>query len=127
MIRKIAKLTFALVTATALMSGAALASDHAAKGKKVFNKCKACHSLKAGKNKIGPSLNGIIGRASGTVDGYKYSKAMKAANLTWDEDTLEKYLANPKKFLKGTKMAFAGLKKEEQRENVIAYLKENAM
>lgn len=127
MIRKIIKLTLALVTATALLSGAALAGGDAAKGKKVFNKCKACHSLKAGKNKIGPSLNGIIGRASASVDGYKYSKAMKAANLTWDEETLKKYLIKPKKFVKGTKMAFAGLKKEKQRDDLIAYLKEKAM
>ena len=127
MIQRIAKLALALVTATALMSGAALADGDAAKGKKVFNKCKACHSLKAGKNKIGPSLNGIIGRASASVEGFKYSKAMKAANLTWDEETLEKYLTKPKKFLPGTKMAFAGLKKETQRDDVIAYLKENAM
>ena len=90
MIRRIARLTLALVTATALMSGAALAAGDAAKGKKVYNKCKACHSLKAGKNKIGPSLNGIIGRASASEDGFKYSKAMKGANLTWDEETLQK-------------------------------------
>ncbi len=127
MIRKIAKLAFALVTATALMSGAALAGGDAAKGKKVFNKCKACHSLKAGKNKIGPSLNGIIGRAAATVEGYKYSKAMKASGLTWDDETLQKYLTKPKKFIPGTKMAFAGLKKEKQRNDVIAYLKEKAM
>ncbi len=127
MIRRIARLTLALVTATALMSGAALAAGDAAKGKKVYNKCKACHSLKAGKNKIGPSLHGIIGQASASVDGFKYSKAMKGANLTWDEETLQKYLTKPKKFLPGTKMAFPGLKKEKQRDDVIAYLKEAAM
>ncbi len=127
MIRRIARLTLALVTATALMSGAALAAGDAAKGKKVYNKCKACHSLKAGKNKIGPSLHGIIGRASASEDGFKYSKAMKGANLTWDEETLQKYLTKPKKFLPGTKMAFPGLKKEKQRDDLLAYLKEAAM
>jgi cytochrome c len=129
MIRRIAKLALVLATATALMSGAALASSDgdAAKGKKVFNKCKACHSLKAGKNKIGPSLNGIIGRPAATAKGFKYSKAMKASGLTWDEETLKKFLTKPKKFVPGTKMAFAGLKKEKQRDNVIAYLREKAM
>jgi len=127
MIRKVAKLALALVTATALMSGAALAAGDTAKGKKVFNKCKACHSLKAGKNKIGPSLNGIVGRAAASADGFKYSKAMKASGLTWDEATLKKFLVKPKKFVPGTKMAFAGLKKEKQRDDVIAYLKEKAM
>ena len=129
MIRRIAKLALALATATALMSGAALASSDgdAAKGKKVFNKCKACHSLKAGKNKIGPSLNGIIGRAAGAVDGFKYSKAMKGSGLTWDEETLKKYLIKPKKFVPGTKMAFAGLRKEKQRDDLIAYLREAGM
>ena len=127
MIRRIAKLALALVTATALMSGAALAAGDAAKGKKVFNKCKACHSLKAGKNKIGPSLNGIIGRAAGSVDGFKYSKAMKGSGLTWDEETLKKYLTKPKKFIKKTKMSFGGLKKESQRADLIAYLKAQGM
>ena len=128
MIRRIAKLALALATATALMSGAALAAGDAAKGKRVFNKCKACHSLKAGKNKIGPSLSGIIGRAAASVDSFKkYSPAMKESGITWDEETLKMFLAKPKKFLPGTNMAFPGLKKEQQREDVIAYLKENAM
>ncbi len=127
--RRFAKLALAFVTATALMSGSAFASSDgdAAKGKKVFNKCKACHSLEAGKNKIGPSLNGVFGRAAGAVEGYKYSKAMKESGLTWDEETLEDYLEKPKKFIPGNKMAFAGLRKEKQRDDLIAYLKEAAM
>lgn len=104
------------------MSGAALADGDAAAGKKVFNKCKVCHSLEAGENKIGPSLAGVVGRAAGTVEGFKYSDAMKEAGLTWDEETLDKYLADPKGFIPGNKMAFAGLKKEADRENVIAYI-----
>ncbi len=106
--------------------GSALAAD-AAKGEKVFKKCKACHSLEAGKNKVGPSLHGVIDREAGAVEGYKYSKAMMAAGVTWDDASLDAYLTKPKDFVKGTKMAFPGLKKEADREDVIAYLKENAM
>ena len=107
----------------AAVSGSALADGDAAAGKKVFNKCKVCHSLTAGENKIGPSLAGVVGRASGTVADFAYSDAMKGSGLTWDEATLDKYLADPKGFVPGNKMAFAGLKKEAERENVIAYLK----
>ena len=118
-------LAFALAAAT-LMSTSAMAAD-AGKGKKVYNKCKACHSLKAGKNKIGPSLHGVIGRSAGAVDGYKYSKAMKGSDVTWDEANLAKYLEKPKDFMPGTKMAFPGLKKQKDRDNVIAYIKEAGM
>ncbi|MBC8451646.1 MAG: cytochrome c family protein [Rhodospirillaceae bacterium] len=109
--------------ALALASGTAGAAD-AKKGKKVFNKCKACHTMKAGKNKVGPSLHGIMGRKAASVPKFKYSKAMKTSDLTWDEDTLRKFLAKPKKFLKGTRMSFAGIKKEKQMDNLMAYLKE---
>lgn len=104
------------------VSSAALADGDAAAGKKVFNKCKVCHSLAEGENKIGPSLAGVVGRAAGTVEGFKYSDAMKESGLTWDEATLDQYLADPKGFVPGNKMAFVGLKKEDDRENVIAYI-----
>lgn len=107
----------------AAVSGSALAEGDAAAGKKVYNKCKVCHSLAEGENKIGPSLAAIVGRAAGTVADFAYSDAMKNSGLTWDEATLDQYLADPKGFLVGNKMAFAGLKKEADRENVIAYLK----
>ena len=119
-------LAFALAAATALMGAPAFAAD-AAKGKKVFNKCKACHSLAAGKNKIGPTLHGVIGRQAGTVKKFRYSKAMKASGLTWSEENISKYLEKPKKFVPGNKMAFPGLRKEADRANVIAYIKKNAM
>ena len=103
----------------------ATAADIAA-GEKVFKKCKVCHTLEeGGKKKIGPNLFGIMGRVSGTADGFKFSKAMAAAAVTWDVDTLTQYLTKPKEFIPGNKMAFPGLKKPEQIENVIAFIAEN--
>jgi len=113
----------ALASALALTSGAAMAAGDATKGKKVFKKCKACHSIKEGKKKVGPSMFGVVGRKAGTVGGYKFFSAMKGSGLTWDTATLDKFLIKPKKFLKGTKMSFGGLKKEKQRADVIAYMK----
>ncbi len=100
----------------------AIAAD-VAKGEKVFKKCKACHNVDNEKNKVGPHLVGIMGRKAGTLEGYKYSKAMKGSDLVWDETTLSDFLEKPKKFMKGTKMAFPGLKKQEDRDNVIEYMK----
>jgi cytochrome c len=103
----------------------ALAEGDAAAGEKVFKKCKACHSLEEGKKKVGPSLFGVIGKPAGGVEGFKYSKAMLASGLTWDDETLAKYLTRPKALVPKTKMSFAGLKKEADVANVIAYLKAN--
>ncbi len=102
-------LLLAFGLALALGSTSATAADLKA-GKKIFKKCKACHSLKAGKKKVGPSLNDVLGKKAAQVKGFKYSKAMKKADITWDDATLDAYLTKPKKFLKGTKMAFVGLK-----------------
>ncbi|MFD2208102.1 c-type cytochrome [Kiloniella antarctica] len=118
---KIKYLVLGLSLTLPLASGAALAGDPVA-GKKVFNKCKACHTI--GKNKIGPDLSGIIGRPSASIAGYKYSKAMQAAEVIWTEDNLTQFLAKPKKFVPKTKMSFGGLKKETQIEDLLAYLKE---
>jgi cytochrome c len=102
--------------------GPANAGD-AAKGKRVYNKCKACHSMKPGKKKIGPSLHGVMGRKAGTLKGFKFSKAMKKSGITWDDKSMGEYLKKPRAFVKGTKMAFPGLKKAKQIDDVIAYIK----
>ena len=106
------------------MSEPVWAEGDAAAGEKVYKKCKACHSMEEGKNKVGPHLHGVVGRAAGAVEGYKYSEALAASGLTWDEATLDQYLAKPKDLVPKTKMAFPGLKKEADRQNVIAYIKQ---
>jgi cytochrome c len=106
------------------LSSTAMAGDPAL-GEKVFKKCKACHVVDSDKNKTGPHLVNIMGRQAGSVEGFtKYSKAIKESGIVWDEATLDGFLKKPKAYLKGTRMAFAGLKKEEDRANVIAYLKQ---
>ncbi|HEX2528789.1 MAG TPA: cytochrome c family protein [Geminicoccus sp.] len=112
----------AAVAAMALGLSAAQAADADA-GQKVFKRsCGTCHTTEPGKNRVGPSLHGVVGRTSGTVDGFKYSEAMKNINWTWDNDHLNQYLENPKKAVPGNKMIFVGLKKEDDRANLIAYL-----
>ena len=113
---------FAAVAGSVLLATPVVAGD-AAKGEKVFHRCKACHYMDKEKNKTGPHLVNIIGRAAGAVKDYKYSKAMTGLGLVWDEATMTGFLAKPKKYLKGTKMAFVGLRKESDIADVIAYLK----
>jgi cytochrome c len=110
--------------AVALTAASGAYAADAANGKRVYNKCRACHTLDDGKNRIGPHLHAIFGRKAGTVEKYAYSSAMKASGIVWDEKTLADYLENPRKVVKGTKMAFPGLKKAEERDDLIAYLKE---
>ena len=93
-------------------------------GKKVYNKCKACHVLDKEQNRVGPHLVGIMGRTAGAVDGFKYSDAMIASGIVWDADTIGAYLADPKGYIPDNKMAFPGLKKEDDIANVIAYIEE---
>jgi cytochrome c2 len=94
-------------------------------GKVVFDQCKVCHSLDAGKNGVGPSLKGIVGTAAGDVAGYTFSPAMKKSGLTWTPDTLSAFLQSPMKKVPGTKMPFAGLPNAKDRDDVIAYLAKN--
>ncbi len=116
---------FAAIAAIGLsVALSASTSAYAAEdGEKVFKKCKACH--KFGKNGLGPDLTGIVGRKAGTME-FKYSKAMVAKSeegLVWTEENLDAFVTKPKKFIKKTKMAFAGLKKEKDRKALIEYLK----
>jgi cytochrome c len=105
-------------------TGAANAQD-AALGEKVFLKCKACHQIGEGaKNAVGPVLSGVVGRKAGTYPDYSYSDANKNSGITWDEATLKEYLKNPRVKVPGTKMIFPGLTKDDDIDNVIAYLKQ---
>ena len=104
--------------------GAASAQDAAA-GEKVFAKCKACHVIDAPTNRVGPTLHGVIGRTAGTVEGFKYSESMiqhGKDGLVWNNENLDKYLADPKGFVPKNKMAYPGLKNADDRANVIAYI-----
>jgi cytochrome c len=119
----------ALIVAGLSAPTAALADGDAVAGAKVFKKCAACHTATESKNKVGPYLMGIIDRPVASVEGYKYSPAMIAHATEvpkWDVEALKTYLHDPKGVVKGTKMAFAGLKKDDEIENVIAYLKDPA-
>ncbi|MBM3596765.1 MAG: cytochrome c family protein [Alphaproteobacteria bacterium] len=91
---------------------------------KSFKKhCSACHTVEKGKNKIGPSLAGIVGRKAGTIEGFKYSDANLKSDVVWDEAKLDIYLEDPKKFMPGNKMVFPGVKKADERKEIIAYMK----
>ena len=96
-------------------------------GEKIFKKCAACHSIvKGGKNNIGPALYNVVGRKTGAITDYKYSKALASYDKEWTFEELNGYLIKPAKWIKGTKMAFAGLRKEKDRASVIKYLNQNA-
>ena len=106
---------------------ALLAIGEISHGEKVFKKCAACHSIvKGGKNNIGPALYNVVGRQVGVVSDYKYSKALSAYGKEWTFEELNGYLLKPAKWIKGTKMAFAGLRKEKDRASVILYLNQNS-
>ena len=106
---------------------ALLALGDIAHGEKVFKKCAACHSIvKGGKNAIGPALYNVVGRKIGAIEDYKYSKALVAYDKNWTFEELNGFLVKPAKWIKGTKMAYAGLRKEKDRASVIKYLNENS-
>ena len=123
-----------LVSAAAALAwavtGSAVMAQDAENGQDLFRQCRACHQVGAGaKNLVGPHLNGIVGRKGGSVDGFSYSDANKkagAGGLVWTDENLAKYLENPREFMPGTKMAYAGMKDKGDRDDLIAYLKKAA-
>jgi cytochrome c len=114
------------IAAFLLVAGAAQADGDVAKGEQVFKKCMACHTVNDKANKVGPHLIGVVGRPVASVEGYSYSEGMKvfaATGAVWDEPALLSYFENPKALVAKTKMAFVGLKKEDERADLIAFLK----
>jgi cytochrome c len=116
----------ALVALLPLAAAPTAWAQDAAKGEKVFGRCKTCHEVAKQQNKIGPHLVGVMGRQAGAVEGFKYSDPMKNSGITWDDATLGQYLRDPKGYIPGNKMAFVGLKKDDEVADVIAYLKQAA-
>jgi cytochrome c len=115
---------WAIAVVMVAAAGSASAQDLAA-GENSFKKCLPCHSVGPGaKNKVGPVLNGLDGRHSGTVEGYNYSEANKNSGITWDEAVFKEYITNPRAKIPGTKMVFAGINSENERNNLWAYLKQ---
>jgi cytochrome c len=116
-----------LLVAAALVAvtpGAALAQDAAA-GEKIFAQCRACHQVgPTAKNAVGPVLNGLFGRKSGTIEGYAYSEPNKNSGIVWDEATFTDYIKDPRAKIPGTKMIYPGLKDEQRIKDLIAYLKQ---
>jgi cytochrome c len=113
----------ALMIPLFLMPGPGEAADIAA-GQAQFNRCKICHSLEAGKNMVGPNLHGLFGRKAGTADNFTYSAAMTDSGIVWNDDTLAKYLRDPKQVVAGGKMAFPGIKDDQQIVDLLAYLRQ---
>lgn len=113
-----------IATAAWALSAAAASAGDAAAGETLFNqKCKSCHRIGEGAtNAVGPELNGVIGRQLGTVEGYNFSEALKASGLTLDEATFKEFITNPKAKIPGTKMIFAGLSKDTDRDNLFAFI-----
>jgi cytochrome c len=112
-------LVLAVLLAIAARPGEAADADA---GKTAFKKCALCHTTEAGKNKIGPSLFGVVGRKAASLDNFNYSDGMKKFDHSWDEETLDTYLADPRATVPGTKMIFPGIKDKTERDDVIAYL-----
>jgi cytochrome c len=119
----------ALLAALMLAPALPAAAQDAAAGQRVFNQCRACHSIEqGGRNGVGPNLHGVVGRKAGSVEGFRYSASMREkvqGGLTWDEDTLRAYLANPKAVVPAGSMSYPGLRNEQQLNDLVAYLKAN--
>jgi len=117
--------TTAAVAADSHDINALLASADPAKGQIVYLQCRACHTLEAaGPNKVGPNLHGVMGRKAGLAPGFSYSEAMTGSAVTWSAESLDKFLLRPSDFVPGTRMVFVGLRKPEDRANVIAYIRQ---
>lgn len=117
-------LRLSAAAAVALLAVLPAKAQDADAGKAVFNQCRACHQVgETAKNGVGPMLNGVIGRKSGSVEGYSYSEANKSSGKTWDDATFLEYIKDPKAFMPGNKMAFAGVKDEQKAKDLLAYLK----
>ena len=114
---------YIIIILSVLMLISVAHADTKVSGKKIFKRCVSCHSFT--KTKIGPPLGDIFGKKAGSVEGFKYSKPMKSSDIIWNDCTLDKFLKKPRKYIKGTKMRFSGLKKKSHRDAVIKYLKEN--
>ncbi|MDA5192830.1 c-type cytochrome [Govanella unica] len=109
----------------ALAEELALSPEDAKRGQILYVQCKACHTLKAGEpNRVGPNLHGMFGSKAAYVEGFKYSEALKNADLVWTVETMDKWLEKPSNLVPGTKMAYMGMKKKDDREKLIAYLKQ---
>ena len=116
-------IALAIAAASSLLIALPAQAQNVENGQKVFKQqCGLCHDIAAGKNRVGPSMFGVVGRKSGAVDGFHYSDANKNSGLTWDQATLDKYLADPRGTVAGTTMTYAGVKNDEQRKDIIAYL-----
>ena len=112
-----------IIILSVLLSISVAHADNKVSGEKVFKRCVSCHSFT--KTKIGPPLGNIFGKKAGSVNGFKYSKAMKNSDIVWNDCSLDSFLKKPRKYIKGTKMRFIGLKKKSDRKALIEYLKEN--
>ncbi len=101
-----------------------MADGDPARGERVYNRCKSCHELERERNRNGPHLVDLFGRVSGSVEGFRYSPAMADAEIVWDEETLDGFLSDPRGYMRGNRMSFAGLRQERDRQDLIAYLKQ---
>lgn len=117
------KILFTAIIFVPLTGAAPIWAGDLEAGRKLYAQCRACHELEAGKNKVGASLHGMFGRKSGTLEGFKFSPAMTKAEIVWNDATLSDYLADPLGYIKGSRMAYMGLKDPQQRADVIAFLR----